>query len=126
AGFTRYTACWRPGSWGEHPLGRACDFSAHSTGFLDQAATGDDKAYGDRLAAWFLANSNRLAVLYVIWYRQIWLPATGSRALPRPAPTSTRCTSGCSEDLGYGFGAGPHSGPEPPPVKACSTSSYWC
>jgi hypothetical protein len=80
AGFTRYTKCWRQQSWGEHPLGRACDFSAHSTGFLDAAATGDDKAYGDRLAAWFLANSNRLAVLYVIWYRQIWLPATGWRA----------------------------------------------
>lgn len=80
AGFTRYTACFRNGTWGEHPLGRACDFAAHSTGFLDAAATGDDKAYGDRLAAWFLANANRLAVLYVIWYRQIWLPATGWRS----------------------------------------------
>jgi peptidoglycan DL-endopeptidase CwlO len=80
AGFTRYTSCFRNGTWGEHPLGRACDFAAHSTGFLDAAATGDDKAYGDRLAAWFLANANRLAVLYVIWYRQIWLPATGWRS----------------------------------------------
>jgi hypothetical protein len=80
AGFTRYTKCWRRQSWGEHPLGRACDFSADASGFLNQAASGDDKAYGNRLAAWFLANSNRLAVLYVIWYRQIWLPATGWRA----------------------------------------------
>jgi hypothetical protein len=79
AGFTRYTACFRNGTFGEHPLGRACDFSAHSNTFVDAPASGDDKAYGDRLAAWFLANANRLAVLYVIWYRQIWLPSSGWR-----------------------------------------------
>lgn len=79
AGFTRYTACFRDATFGEHPLGRACDFSAHPTTFLDAPAAGDDKAYGDRLAAWFLANANRLAVLYVIWYRQIWLPSSGWR-----------------------------------------------
>src|SRR5262249_3142183 len=27
AGFTHYTACFRHQSWGEHPKGRACDFS---------------------------------------------------------------------------------------------------
>jgi hypothetical protein len=79
AGFTRYTACFRSGSWGEHPLGRACDFAAYPSGFVDAAATGDNKAYGDRLAAWFLANASRLAVLYVIWFRQIWLPSSGWR-----------------------------------------------
>jgi hypothetical protein len=79
AGFTHYTACFRNGTWGEHPLGRACDFAANPTGFVDAPASGADKAYGDRLAAWFLANANRLAVLYVIWYRQIWLPSSGWR-----------------------------------------------
>jgi peptidoglycan DL-endopeptidase CwlO len=79
AGFTHYTACWRSGTWGEHPLGRACDFAANPTGFVDAPATGADKAYGDRLAAWLLANASRLAVLYVIWYRQIWLPSSGWR-----------------------------------------------
>ena len=79
AGFTHYTACHRGGTWGEHPLGRACDFAANAGGFVDAAATGADKAYGDRLAAWLLANANRLAVLYVIWYRQIWLPSSGWR-----------------------------------------------
>jgi hypothetical protein len=77
AGFTHYTACFRNASSGEHPLGRACDFSANATTFVNAAATGADKAYGDRLAAWFLANADRLAVLYVIWYRQIWLPGIG-------------------------------------------------
>jgi peptidoglycan DL-endopeptidase CwlO len=79
AGFTHYTACYRPGSSGEHPLGRACDFSANASTFVNAAATGADKAYGDRLAAWFLANADRLAVLYVIWYQRIWLPGSGWR-----------------------------------------------
>jgi peptidoglycan DL-endopeptidase CwlO len=76
AGFTRYTACWREESSGEHPLGRACDFSVTPDGFEGQA-TGAAKDYGDHLAAWFVANADALAVLYVIWYRQIWLPGTG-------------------------------------------------
>jgi peptidoglycan DL-endopeptidase CwlO len=79
AGFTHFTSCWRSGGYGEHPLGRACDFAANASGFQNYAATGADKAYGDRLASWFLANTDRLAVLYVIWYRQIWMPATGWR-----------------------------------------------
>jgi peptidoglycan DL-endopeptidase CwlO len=79
AGFTHYVACFRSGTWGEHPLGRACDFSANAKTFVDAAATGADKTYGDRLAAWLLANTDRLAVLYVIWYRQIWMPSTGWR-----------------------------------------------
>ena len=79
AGFNHYTACFRSGSSGEHPLGRACDLAANASGFQDRAATGADKDYGDRLAGFLLANADRLAVLYVIWYRQIWLPATGWR-----------------------------------------------
>ena len=80
AGYTRYTACFRNESSGEHPLGRACDFSANATGFQNVPASGGDKAYGDSLASWFLANSDRPAVLYVIWYQRIWLPATGWKA----------------------------------------------
>jgi hypothetical protein len=79
AGFTHFTACFRSGGSGEHPLGRACDYAANVSGFQNYAATGADKAYGDRLASWLLANADRLAVLYVIWYRQIWMPATGWR-----------------------------------------------
>lgn len=80
AGFTHYTACFRQESKGEHPKGRACDFSAHSSGFVDVAATGADKDYGNRLAAYFIKNADRLGVLYVIWYRQIWLPGSGWKA----------------------------------------------
>jgi hypothetical protein len=80
AGFTHFTACFRSGGSGEHPKGRACDFAANATGFANVRASGADKAYGDQLAAWFIANSDRLAVLYVIWFKQIWLPGLGWRA----------------------------------------------
>ncbi|MCZ7435250.1 hypothetical protein O7598_02470 [Micromonospora sp. WMMC241] len=80
ASFTRYASCHRSGGGGEHPKGRACDFSAASGGFEDRTATGGDKSYGDRLASWAKNNANRLGIMYVIWYRQIWMPNTGWRA----------------------------------------------
>lgn len=78
-GYTRYTRCYRVQASGEHGKGRACDFSS-ATGGFEGAATGGDKVYGDQLAGWFVANSDRLGVLYVIWYRRIWLPGTGWRS----------------------------------------------
>jgi hypothetical protein len=80
AGFNHFTACYRSGGGGEHPKGRACDFAANATGFQNARATGADKSYGDQLAAWFIANSDRLGVLYVIWYKQVWFPGLGWRA----------------------------------------------
>jgi septal ring factor EnvC (AmiA/AmiB activator) len=77
ADFKHYTKCYRPQDSGEHPKGRACDFSANASTFKNAAATGSDKAYGDRLAAYFVKNADRLGVMYVIWYRQIWLPGSG-------------------------------------------------
>jgi hypothetical protein len=78
-GFTRYTSCYRSGDFGEHPLGRACDFAASPNGF-GGSAVGNDKIYGDRLASFFVHNANALGVHYVIWYREIWFPGTGWRA----------------------------------------------
>jgi peptidoglycan DL-endopeptidase CwlO len=79
AGFTRYTSCHRWGGSGEHPKGRACDFSAERDGF-GGTATGGDRTYGNNLAAFFVRNADRLGVLYVIWYRQIWFPGNGWRS----------------------------------------------
>ncbi len=79
AGFTRFTKCWRTQSWGEHPRGRACDFSSARNGFAG-AATGGDRTYGNRLAAWCKSNAEALGVMYVIWYRQIWMPGVGWRS----------------------------------------------
>ncbi|MFG2055647.1 coiled-coil domain-containing protein [Micromonospora sp. NPDC048930] len=80
AGYKRYVSCYRSGGDGEHPKGRACDFSAASGGFENVSATGGDKAYGDSLASWAKNNASRLGIMYVIWYRQIWMPNTGWRA----------------------------------------------
>ncbi|MFI6762512.1 hypothetical protein ACIBF5_25600 [Micromonospora sp. NPDC050417] len=79
AGFTRFVSCFRSGGSGEHPKGRACDFAAEKGGF-GGIATGGDKTYGNNLAAYFVENASRLGVLYVIWFRQIWLPGSGWKA----------------------------------------------
>ena len=81
-GFTRYVACFREQNSGEHPKGRGCDFAAEKNGF-GGVASGGDKDYGDRLANYFINNSDRLGVLYVIWFRRIWLPSSGWKAYSR-------------------------------------------
>jgi peptidoglycan DL-endopeptidase CwlO len=82
AGFKHFVACFRQQSSGEHPLGRACDFAADQNGF-GGVATGSSKDYGNRLANFFINNSSRLGVLYVIWFRRIWLPSSGWKAYTR-------------------------------------------
>lgn len=79
AGFTRFVSCYRSGGSGEHPKGRACDFSAQAGGFGGDAG-GGDYDYGENLAAWFTENATELGVQYVIWYRQIWFPSSGWRS----------------------------------------------
>jgi peptidoglycan DL-endopeptidase CwlO len=78
-GFTHYVACFRHQDSGEHPKGRACDFAADKGGF-GGVATGASKDYGTRLANYFINNSDELGVLYVIWFRRIWLPSSGWKA----------------------------------------------
>lgn len=81
-GFTRYVACFREQNSGEHPKGQACDFAAEKKGF-GGVASGGDKTYGTRLANYFINNSDRLGVLYVIWFKRIWLPSSGWKAYSR-------------------------------------------
>lgn len=77
AGFTSHASCFRSGGGGEHPQGRACDFSAAPDGFRNEAAQGEHKTYGDNLAAWYVNNADALGVYYIIWYHQIWFPGRG-------------------------------------------------
>jgi len=93
AGFKRYTSCKRSGGGGEHPLGRACDFSSAESTFKNSDATGGDKSYGDRLAAYFVKNADRLGVLYVIWYRQIWSPSGGWQGYSGSGSAAARHTN---------------------------------
>lgn len=83
AGFTRFVSCYRSQEdGGEHPRGRACDFAAQAKGF-GGVASGGDRTYGDNLSVYFIDNSRRLGVLYVIWFKRIWLPSSGWRAYTR-------------------------------------------
>jgi hypothetical protein len=79
AGFGIYVSCYRPSGSGEHPKGRACDFSVFEGGFQARSAGSGTEArdYGNRLASWAVANAADLGVLYVIWYREVWTPKAG-------------------------------------------------
>lgn len=84
AGFDRFAGCWRPGDRWEHPKGRACDWSLQDSGY-SPARTRDQRLYGNNLAAFLVRNADRLGILYVIWYRQIWFPATGWKSYSGPS-----------------------------------------
>ena len=61
--------CYRPGSDGEHPLGRACDFML-SSGGVTPTASSIQKGYD--IAAWAQANASRLGIMYIIYRQRIW------------------------------------------------------
>ncbi|MCY1141522.1 hypothetical protein OWR29_26290 [Actinoplanes sp. Pm04-4] len=65
--------CYRVDDHGEHPTGQACDWMM--TG--GREASGLQKAHGDAMAAWVVANADRLGIRYVIWFRMIWTPDDG-------------------------------------------------
>jgi peptidoglycan DL-endopeptidase CwlO len=92
AGFTHWTSCYYGGGSGQHPLGRACDFAVDECRFCGDAQ-GAAKQYGTDLAAFFVFNAQRLGVLYVIWYRQIWLPSSGWRSYGGCCTSSQRHTN---------------------------------
>ncbi|MCU7724228.1 hypothetical protein ODJ79_10925 [Actinoplanes sp. KI2] len=77
AGFNRFVGCHRNGGPFEHPKGRACDWSLQKSGFSN-AHNADMKNYGNNLMAFLVRNADRLGIYYVIWYKQIWFPATGN------------------------------------------------
>jgi len=79
AGFNRFVGCHRNGGPFEHPKGRACDWSLQSSGF-SVAHNADMKNYGNNVMAFLVRNADRLGIYYVIWYAQIWFPATGWHA----------------------------------------------
>lgn len=84
AGFSRFVGCHRNGGPFEHPKGRACDWSLQSSGF-SVAHNADMKNYGNDLMAFLVRNADRLGILYVIWYAQIWFPATGWKSYHGPS-----------------------------------------
>jgi hypothetical protein len=75
AGFTREISCYRSlEDGGDHPRGKACDYTVGSQGGFAQ---GEARTYGDNCAAWFVENAEALGVKGIIWYNELWTPATG-------------------------------------------------
>jgi hypothetical protein len=94
AGFTRFVSCYRSlEDGGEHPRGRACDFSVSPNGGFGGDATGEAFDYGNNLAAFFIFNADRLGILYVIWYQKIWLPGSGWRSYSGCCDASSKHTN---------------------------------
>ncbi|MCM4083900.1 hypothetical protein [Paractinoplanes hotanensis] len=79
AGFPK-PGCYRVDDHGEHPQGRACDWMMTAGG----EASGAQKARGDAMAAWAVANADRLGIRYVIWFRRIWTRSEGWHAYNNP------------------------------------------
>jgi hypothetical protein len=84
AGFNRFVGCHRNGGPFEHPKGRACDWSLQSRGF-SASHNNDMRRYGNDLMAFLVRNADRLGILYVIWFKQIWFPATGWKSYHGPS-----------------------------------------
>jgi hypothetical protein len=61
--------CWRPGTTGEHPLGRACDFMLSTGGVMPTPA---NIQRGYRIAAWAQAHAANLGIMYIIYRQRIW------------------------------------------------------
>jgi hypothetical protein len=76
AGFNRFVGCHRNGGPFEHPKGRACDWSLQKSGFAPWHNQ-DTREYGNEVMAFLVRNADKLGILYVIWNRMIWFPATG-------------------------------------------------
>lgn len=66
--FPHGVGCFRHGDSGEHPKGRACDFMTDRIG----TTTAAGQEFGDMVAAFAVANAERLGIYYVIWKQRIW------------------------------------------------------
>ncbi|MBL7257412.1 coiled-coil domain-containing protein [Paractinoplanes lichenicola] len=84
AGFNRFVGCHRNGGPFEHPKGRACDWSLQKSGFAP-AHNADTRTYGNNLMAFLVRNADKLGIYYVIWYKQIWFPASGWKSYSGPS-----------------------------------------
>ena len=67
--------CWRNGTEGEHPKGRACDFIMQLP--LNQMPTPQYLEHGWAFVNYCIAHADDLQVRYVIWQKRIWQRGIG-------------------------------------------------
>jgi hypothetical protein len=59
--------------------------SDHPKGLAVDNMVGSDRAKGDAIATYAVANASRLGITYVIWYARIWEPGKGWQPYTHPS-----------------------------------------
>lgn len=59
--------------------------SDHPKGLAVDNMVGSDRAKGDAIATYAVANASRLGITYVIWYARIWEPGKGWQTYHHPS-----------------------------------------
>ncbi|MGZ4619403.1 MAG: hypothetical protein ACXV3F_11945 [Frankiaceae bacterium] len=77
--------CGNGGGQGDHPTGRAVDFTLTHSGTTSPAV----RAEGELVVAWLIANQLPLHLKYIGWWQRIWYPDRGWRV--ECLPTFARC-----------------------------------
>lgn len=64
--------------------------SDHPKGLAIDNMVGNDRAKGDAIATYAVANASRLGITYVIWYARIWEPGKGWMPYSHPSGGTSR------------------------------------
>lgn len=64
--------------------------SDHPKGLAIDNMVGNDRAKGDAIASYAVANASRLGITYVIWYARIWEPGKGWQSYSHPSGGTSR------------------------------------
>lgn len=67
-------------------------YTGHAIDVMLTPMTAANRALGDQIAAWLVANEIALWVKYVIWYDRIWTPSAGWHAYVHPSGDTTSPT----------------------------------
>lgn len=59
-------------------------YTGHAIDIMLTPMTAANRALGDQIATWLVANHQTLAIKYVIWYDHIWQPTTGWQPYTHP------------------------------------------
>jgi len=74
-------------------------YTGHAIDIMLTPINAQDRALGDTIANWLVANADRLAVKYVIWDDRIWSAARFAEGWrPYEHPSGTKCDSHAHRD----------------------------
>ncbi|MBB4930140.1 hypothetical protein F4561_000960 [Lipingzhangella halophila] len=71
--------CYRAGTKGEHPKGRACDYMVSDPNSGNPLPDAKHQRGADAAAQWMIDNHKELDIYYIIWEQHIWNPHNGEK-----------------------------------------------